>query len=51
VLRIPAEGANIVPSAQDIDGESEVLIKGPVSGAEVADAWAFGQPRGFNGTR
>lgn len=51
VLSIPARGANVVPSVQDIYGESEVLIKGSVRGAEVTDAWQFGKRWGFNDTR
>jgi hypothetical protein len=51
VLRIPADGANIVPSLQDIYGEREVLTKDSVLGAEVTDAWEFGMRWGFNETR
>jgi hypothetical protein len=38
VLRIPAEGANIVPSLQDIYGESEVLITSSPSPI-LLDSW------------
>jgi hypothetical protein len=53
VLRIPdvdAPGFTRVPSP-DIYDESEVLIRGPVSGADVYDGWDFGELWGFNGNR
>jgi hypothetical protein len=53
VLRIPdADGPGFtrVPS-RDIYGESEVLIRRPVAGADVYDGWDFGETWGFNGQR
>jgi len=51
VLEIPADSVNGIIGHQDLYGESEVLVQGPVSGASVTDAWEFGEIWGFNGFR
>jgi len=43
--------AHDLVTSPDIYGESEVLIRRPVTGASVTDSWTFGEEWGFNGTR